>query len=732
MKLFYSLFFLILNFTLFSQDFEKPRIFVKKIQEPIKIDGILDEKIWSQADSAGQFWQFFPSDSVYAKSPTYLKVLYDDTHLYFGIKAQGRKSEFIVSSLRRDFSARQNDNVSVIFDTFRDGNNAFMFGVNAFNVQRESFVTNGGRVRGSYISSWDMKWQNKGAIHGDYFITEIAIPFTSIKFKEGSKIWNFQAHRWDNSSQEQSVWSRVPQNQQMSTLAYFGEMEFEEPLTGNKAPIYIIPYVNGLIGKNYESGEQDLSFSAGFDAKVAVTNGLNLDITYNPDFSNVEVDNIVTNLTRFEVSLPEKRQFFIDNNDLFGNFGDYFQRGPSPFFSRRIGIIKDSSGLTVQNKILGGVRLSGKLDENWRVGVLNMQTAADESRGIPSNNNSMYVLQRKVATNSNFGVFMVNRQTYGNYEFLNPEDRYSRVLGFDYNLVSSDNVWNGKFYLHKSFQPGDQEGNLASQALVNYQSRKTEFLVDLTFVDNDYRSDLGFVNRKDYYKTGTSFAKNFYLKSSFFNTFSPRLINLMFFKPTLDNKKVDHIVWLMNRLEFKNQANFSLSYRNNYTYLFSDFDPSRKEGAIPLAEGTDYTFGQYEVEFQSNYLKDLSYTVNINTGGFYNGTITSLTTETNYRIMPKALLSLNFNYNKINLPAPYSSSEIILINPKVDWTFTKNLFWSTLIQYSNLYKVLGINSRLQWRYAPLSDIYLVYNDNFNTEESLSVYRSLNLKASFWF
>ena len=162
---------------------------------------------------------------------------------------------------------------------------------------------------------------------------------------------------------------------------------------------------------------------------------MNLDLTLNPDFSQVEVDDQVTNLTRFEVSLPEKRQFFIDNSDLFASFGD--ERDANPFFSRRIGIAKDTAGDFIENRIIAGLRLSGKLTKDLRVGVLNIQTAKDEENEIPSNNNTMIALQQRVFSRSNIGAFFINRQSFEKNDFVDREDEYNRVVGLDYNLASS-------------------------------------------------------------------------------------------------------------------------------------------------------------------------------------------------------------------------------------------------------------------------------------------------------
>ena len=191
------------------------------------------------------------------------------------------------------------------------------------------------------------------------YTSEIVIPLTSFKFKEGETKWRFNSYRFDNQSNETSTWANIPQNQNIFGLGFMGNMVFEQPLGKSRTPLALIPYVNGSALKDFEEGNTTNKVSVGGDAKISIGNSMNLDITVNPDFSQVEVDDQVTNLTRFEVSLPEKRQFFIDNNDLFGSFGD--SRDANPFFSRRIGIAKDTADNTIENKIIGGVRLSGKL-----------------------------------------------------------------------------------------------------------------------------------------------------------------------------------------------------------------------------------------------------------------------------------------------------------------------------------------------------------------------------------
>lgn len=708
---------------------EKPnKVTIKLTAERIKIDGVLDDAAWESAESIENFWQFFPSDSVRAKYPTQIRLLYNEHTLYAGIRAEVPGNKYTVSSLRRDFSGRGNDNVTLMFDTFKDGTNAFLFGITPYGVQRDALLSGGG-VTG-FNTTWDTRWQVQSKMFDDHYILEVAIPFSSIKFREGETSWRLQGYRWDLQSNEQTAWAPVPQNQLLSNLAFMGEMVFEKPLGKSRTPIAVIPYLNTLSQKDFTTGKSDSKLKVGGDAKVAIGNSMNLDITLNPDFSNVEVDNIFTNLTRFEILLPEKRQFFIDNSDLFGSFGSTSQDA-SPFFSRRIGLARDKAGNLIENEIMGGVRLSGNIGQNWRLGLLNVQTDEDLANNIASNNNSMFVLQKKVFSRSNIGAFMINRQSFKDYDFLDSKNKYNRVVGIDYNLASADNSLTGKFYLHKSFQPDDNLGNLSSEATVTYYSRKYELMTDFVYVDEDFRSDLGFIPRTDIFKSGNRIRRNFYSKNGKVNRQSINVSSLIFWRPNLDFKKTDHRYLVSWDAEFRNQATLLFSLTNNYIFLTRAFDPTRTTGGTPLPANTGYTFNQFSTTYQSNLAKVVSFNATSTFGQFYNGHNFSAGGVLTLRMQPWVLFTLAMNYDGIRLPNPHPNANLWLVSPKVDITFSKSVFWSTLVQYSNQRNNLGINSRLQWRFAPLSDLYLVYNDNYFTDNFGPRFRSINLKLTYW-
>ena len=708
---------------------QNKKVNVSYINEEIILDAVLNETSWSKNKPATDFWQYFPTDTLQAINQTEITMLFDDYNLYLGIKVYSSGNNYIIPSLKRDFRAGGSDNITLLFDTYNDGSNAFLFGINPDGVMREALVSGGGKELRGFTTSWDTKWESVTKQYDDYYISEWAIPLSAFKYKEGESRWRFNSYMFDTQSNERTTWNQIPQNQFIFNLAFMGDMVFEKPLGKSKTPISIIPYINTIAINDYEENKEFFELKAGGDAKISISNSLNLDITVNPDFSQVEADQVVTNLTRFEVNLPEKRQFFIENSDLFADFGNSLDA--NPFFSRRIGIAKDTTDTYIENDIIGGVRLSGKINTNFRIGLLNIQTKNDSENEIGGNNNTVLALQQKVFSRSNVSFLFINRQDTSNKDFIIAEEKYNRVIGIDYNLANIDNSWNGKFYAHKSFTPNLDSKNYSTGARLDYSSKKWRFRASGLYIDGNFKSDLGFIRRTDIFKIDPKAEYLLFPKQGKINRHNFNVVPIIVWKPELNFQLADYNIISSWNAEFNNTSRINVSIFNRYIYLFDEFDPSFSDG-LSLAMNTDYTFSSIEFNLQTDKRKPISFKIKPSMGQFFNGFKYTFDTEINYRVQPKFLFSIRARYDKIELPKPYSNNNIWLVSPKIDLTFTKSLFWSTLVQYSSLQENLGINSRLQWRFAPLSDLFLVYNDNFFTDSEFAPrFRSINLKITYW-
>ena len=291
---------------------DKFQVFCNKATDRIVVDGIIDEKTWVAADVAKDFHMIMPMDTSLAHAKTEVRVAYDDKNFYISavcyIKSPG---SIVVASMKRDFMFGTNDNFFCIIDPFDDLTNGFSFGANAAGAEWDGQMSDGGRIN----LNWDNKWKSKVKNYEDKWIFEGAIPFKTLRYKEGIKTWGINFSRLDLSYNEKSAWAPVPRQFPSASLAFTGNMVWENPPPSPGTNISLIPYATASTSKNNEDGSSVKNdYGVGFDAKVSLTPSLNLDLTVNPDFSQVEVDQQVTNLTTFSINFPERRLFFLENS----------------------------------------------------------------------------------------------------------------------------------------------------------------------------------------------------------------------------------------------------------------------------------------------------------------------------------------------------------------------------------------------------------------------------------
>ena len=696
----------------------------------IVLDGRPDEAVWRSSRPATGFWETFPADTSRVADQTEIWFGYDDRNLYVAAKCYVRGTDFVIPSLRRDYRAGGNDNLTLVFNPFKDKTNAIVFGMNPLGVTREALIYNGGESGGDFREEWDNKWRGESYVGDDYWSAELIIPYTSLRFPDGDPQWYFNSYRFDTQSNTRSTWHRIPQNQIIMSLAYMGTIDFVGGAPRAQGGNFtLIPYVSGGYGRDYENDTPgDFDGSVGGDAKVGIGSGLNLDLTFNPDFSQVEVDQQIINTTRFEQFFPERRQFFLENADLFGSFGD--QRA-NPFFSRRIGLARDTAtGQAISNQIYAGARLSGKVGDDWRVGLLNMQAAAEREQGLPSFNYTVAALQRRVGARSAAGLIAVNKQNFTDFsDSTETNADFNRVLGFDYNLATRNNKWNGKVFLHRSFSDrADDSGNDYSHgAALEYRQRYWNLEYSHLYVGDDFNAEVGFVPRTGIFSPFLGLRRIDYPDNPAVIQKGPALRTRSFFVP--GEGLADWGARLLYEWRYANTSQFSVFARTTTTQLFNPFDPTRTD-ATPLPAG-DYRYARFGAEFRSDRREKFSYALEPEVGQFFNGRTYGISGSLVYRYQPYGAIDLRFNYQYIDLPEPYASTALFLIGPRIDLTFTKSLFLTTFLQYNEQFNNFNVNARLQWRFAPVSDFFLVYTDNYDTLGWEVRNRSVVAKATYW-
>ncbi|MEL6923460.1 MAG: DUF5916 domain-containing protein [Bacteroidota bacterium] len=723
-----------------QQDYQ---IRIAKTSETITIDGVPSETVWSTADVATDFWYSFPTDDKRAEEEirTEVRMTYDDQFIYLTAKCY-QPNPYIIQTLKRDARTFwRGEAFALILDPVNEKTNGFAFGVNPENVQTESLVSGDTGRRGSQgtngiNSAWDNKWFSAAKGGEGFWTLEMAIPFKTLRFNDVKTRWGINFVRGEPHSNSYHTWSPVPVQFRGLDLGYTGALIWDAAPKKVKSNFSVIPYVLGSGVHDIEAGEDvTLKGRTGVDAKIAITSSLNLDLTVNPDFSQVDVDEQVTNLTAFNIRFPERRLFFLENSDVFADFGIPPMR---PFFSRRIGLDDDGAPIPIRF----GARLSGNVNKNLRIGVMNMQTASDSENEVlidPGQNYTSAAFHQRVFKRSTVKGYFHNRTATGNGELLGD---FNRNAGLEFNYRSLDGKVEGFGGYGQSFSDGvPGNDNYFYNVGGGYDSRTFSVYSNLAGVGDNYYADMGFIPLINHYDAARDTSihvgfQHWFSRASYtlFPKNQPKVISHVFamrdvFDATSANwELINNRFNLSYSLRMQNSSSFTIDYSNDVINLLFPFGFVSDSEPLPAGR---YGFNYAGVEYRSDTRKLFSYQASVEYGGFYNGRRVGYSLLLNYRVQPWGNFSINFVQNNLKFPEPYGETQLFLIGPKIEINFNTNLFWTTFLQYNTQRDNFNINSRLQWRFQPMSDIFLVYSDNYAVEFWGPKNRALVLKVNYW-
>ena len=710
---------------------------IRKTTDTIKIDGKLSENIWQEALVVSDFWMSYPVDDRKADPAiqTEVRLIYDDHFLYLGVVCYGTQ-DYIIKTLKRDTEFWQGDAFGVVIDPVNERTNGFTFGVNPAGVQTEFLITSQagrrqdsqpGQLPNGVNIAWDNKWFSEVTNHPDKWIIEIAIPFKTLRFDKSKKTWGINFFRLDAKTNSIHTWAPVPIEFTETDLGYTGSLYWDEAPKKTKSNISIIPYLLGSGIKDYETNSPVTNdFQAGVDAKIPLTSSLNFDITLNPDFSQVEVDEQITNLTLFDIRLPEKRFFFLENSDIFEDFGIPPMR---PFFSRKIGLDDERNPIPIQY----GARLSGNLNKDLRIGVMNLQTKNTDKH--LSQNYTAMAFHQQLFSRSIIKGYIHNRQAINS-----PVPEYNRNLGLEFLYRSTDGRFQTFAGYAKSFSPEIDSKDYFYNTGIGYDNRNISVYSNLAGLGNNYKADIGYISGQEYYDASRDTSINIG-----FNHWFTRFAYTLY--PENNQKVISHEFQGQNiydtdttfsmltndtelgyTIKFVNTSQVQFSFNHNMVNLLFPFTFINDE---PLPADL-YVYDQVELRYESDQRKLLTLQGRILYGSFYNGTRSQYLFGIGYRLQPLMNFSVNFEQNGLKFPDPYGNDKLFLISSRIEFTFSTSLFWTTFLQYNTQYDNFNINSRIQWRFQPMSDLYIVYTDNYAVEFWGPKNRALVVKLNYWF
>jgi len=674
----------------------RPSLAALALDEPIEVDGLLDDEAWQRAAAGGGFVQREPAPGTPATEVTEVRVAYTATTLYVGIRALAAEPEKIVGEeMQRDGALFRDDSVLVLLDTFDDNRNAYFFEVNPNGAFTDALVTDEGR---DFNIEWDAVWRAVARRTPEGWSAEMEIPFSTLRFDPKKDTWGLNVRRLIRHKGEEVFWAAVPLEADLFRISLAGE------LTGIRGPepglnLRVKPFAVGSIADFAAAeGGADDDLDAGLDIKWGLTRSLTLDLTYNTDFAEVEVDDQQINLTRFSLFFPEKRDFFLENAGIF-EFGFNSPGTPflKPFFSRRIGI----SPFGTEVPMDWGARLTGRAGP-WSIGLLDAQTGSydlDPFGRQPEDNWGVVRVKRNVGERSNVGMIFTNRDPEGFGS--------NRVFGLDANFNPSRYSNLSGFFTKSDTEGLSGNDDWAAGASATWQGPVTGFGFDFLQIGEQYNPEAGFLLRSDIRRYVPTFS------------YQPR--------PQAESRVRNYIFGLtgdvitdlddeMQTLQVgANLFGVRLQSEDEITF-FADHSFDRVPEAFEIASGVvipagDYRFNDAGLTFATNDSRRFALNGFVLAGEFYGGDRLSSSVNLGVRASRYLRSDTTWVWDDIELPGGDFTSHIV--RERIGLSLSPTLFTNTYVQYNDAAELLSVNLRFNWLYRPGADLFLVFNQNWN-------------------
>ena len=679
---------------------ERPSLRAVLATESPKIDGVLDEAVWASAHLVDQFVQQEPREGQPGTDRTEVRVLYDKGRLFIGVRAYA-SLPVTATEMRRDADRLfDEDNFQVIVDTFHDSRNGYMFLTTPLGAKLEQQVFDegegGGRGTTANVNrNWDGIWESAARILPDGWTAEIAIPFSTVRFvPKDEQVWGINFQRHVRRKNETVMWAPIPKAYTLTKVSLAGELQGLSGISRG-LDLRLKPFFVGG-GRNLKSSPSVSSFDAihdvGLDARYGVTAGLNMDVTLNTDFAQVEVDEQQVNLTRFGLFYPEKRDFFLENSNFFTmGTGSAFTSAPVQtdlFFSRRIGL--SDAGTPIP--ILGGVRLAGKSGKN-NIGVLDIQ--ADAAFGKPGDNFFVSRYSRDVFKRSRVGALFINKDT------LDGNSHFNRTFGVDANLAPSANLQINS-YLAKTETPGKDGKDLAYYGRIAYRDPKWNVWLNYLDVQENFNAEAGFVQRTGIRTTKAYFGPTPRPTKGSVKLFEPMYV--LTYTTDQANRMVGRQHHYMLGTTLRDDSFINVIFQQTLDVLDQPF---RIRPTVVIPTGT-YRMNEMMFTFNTSPGKRVYERLTVAPNQVYDGTRLTITAAAGIRASSRFSTELQYNRNDVKMP--WGNFLVNLSTLRVDYTFSPRMTIRSLTQYNTSTHEVTNNVRFNFIYRPGSDLYVVYND----------------------
>ena len=695
-SLYYFLFSLFLSIAVTSPQANEPQISIQRTDKAPVIDGVLDDEAWKDATLVTEFYQSVPVEGAEASEATEAYLTYDSDMLYVGVRMYDRNPDAIVArELREDEMMINDDIFTIAIDSLLDRKNAFVFYMNALGTKSDARFENNATLRGE----WDGIWYGTASRDEKGWIAEFAIPFKTLSLDADAPAWGLELERYIRRRNEFVLWANHDQDKTLSYVAAYGDLLGLDNLDQGLG-LDIKPQAASRYRRRFNSDDKDFTIKPGAEIIYKLTPSLNGSLIINPDFSNARVDEIKTNLTRFDLFFPEQRDFFVRDADVF-EFGGLSEVNGIPFFSRRIGVPFDMENPEALDIDIGA-KLSGRLGR-YTMGLLNTQIGSGQ--GIGSKNLSVARLAMDIQEESRFGAMM----TYGNP--TGSDD--NGVAGIDYryrdsNLFGSQ-VFVADAYVMKSFSEGINSNDLAYGLTLDFPNDRWNAIVKYQEIQENFNPALGFVNRSGIRKYEGDFRYRIRPRDS-------RLLRTINWKvktsftTTTDNELESARVYLLFvNLESHAGDQLKLSANWEHETLFAPFEI---QPGVVIPTG-DYDFYTTWGNLVTANHRPVSLEVKYQIGEFYNGDKLDVLASLKWRPSPNFYITLERQVFDVDLPA--GNFEFEINRASFNISFTPTLSWTNYLQQESETHFMTLQSQLRWIIVPGNELTFTLNHDWSRD-----------------
>lgn len=666
--------------------------------EPVLDGDVRNDPAWQNVQAASGFVQIQPILGAPASQKTEVFVGFTDTALWIGLIAHDDNPHgIIISEGRRDSSLNETDSFRFLIDGFLDKQNGYVFGTNPTGMQYDAQVIKEGgagqftRGVGIFDENWDGSWEVRSIV-GDFgWSAEFEIPFRTLRYRNAeTQVWGVNFQRNIRRNNEIVYWAPIGRQHTITRVSGAGTLHgIEVPAQRN---LQITPYMLGVWRRQGDSPSNDQE--VGFDFKYSISSSLTLDATYNTDFAQVEVDDVVVNLDRFSIFLPEKRPFFLENA---GQFSVGNQQQVELFFSRRIGIVDGK-----QVPIEAGLRLSGKVGASTNIGLLYISDKGLDGIASP---NDYYVarISRELGTRSSVGALIVGRDGEGSATLAAADDQNQTYAidgrwGIGENLILES-------WVARTSTPSLSGDDYAYAVKASYNSSTWSSRLDFTEVTESFNPEVGFLRRDDYEH------RQFFLLRRFRASEESPLLEARPHMRLSDFHNLDGFLETGLRhydvhWEFKNGYQLETGY--NY---FKDglLEPFEIIEGVFVPAGT-YSGGEFEIEFNTDLSAPLSLHMESRVGKKFGGDRIVISPTLRYRAGESFNAELAGVYSLFDLPYPGGDFSVSLTRLRLSYSFTPKMSVQAVLQYEDETDTLSTNLRFSLLRTASSGLYLVYNE----------------------